>query len=196
MAFTNALWGLLPILSTWKRPADQALNPNAGMTLELSASSPSDSEHLYRDFRLQDNYPYLTEEDLDPDYQAYERPSRELAELNDKLHNWSSGRIDKYNRLSVMRLLGTEPLDLDFSGMSPGTYTGKFPTIDIVCDFLVRRRFYRLFKPEVLSRLIEQSFGSLRCLRIEHWRGVHTKWQEIPDSGKPSPGYPPLGASG
>ncbi|PHH84096.1 hypothetical protein CDD83_2477 [Cordyceps sp. RAO-2017] len=59
---TETLWDLLIILSSWNRPR---LGPKPKLVLDLGAYSPSDSQHSFRDFRLQDGYPYRTEADLD-----------------------------------------------------------------------------------------------------------------------------------
>lgn len=60
--FTNAIWELLKVLGSWKKKGPFGL-ADGGPVLELSAHSPSDSEHYFRDYRLdKDIYPHQHDE--------------------------------------------------------------------------------------------------------------------------------------
>ena len=57
----------MAILSTWSGP----VKGQAGITFKLGAFSPSDSKHAFKDFRLEQSYPYQPNKDLDPKFDAY-----------------------------------------------------------------------------------------------------------------------------
>ena len=72
--FSRAVWNLLIILWKWTRFARNrgCGRRQQGLTLELGASSLSDSKHTFRDFHLEHNYPYQEEKDFDIHFGAYE----------------------------------------------------------------------------------------------------------------------------
>lgn len=57
ITFTNAVWDLLKILSTWRKTEAQARAEGfEGINLEISVHSPSDYQHVFRPYCLQDDY--------------------------------------------------------------------------------------------------------------------------------------------
>ncbi|KAL7914669.1 hypothetical protein GGI35DRAFT_154254 [Trichoderma velutinum] len=59
--FTAALYQLLEVLSTWKKNGQYGVS-NGGLVLELSAYSPSDSEHYFKYPLGKDDYPHKYDE--------------------------------------------------------------------------------------------------------------------------------------
>jgi len=98
------------IFSRWQQRGKVQLE----CTLELGAYSPTDSKHAFRDFRLEDGYPFLDEQDLDPASWAYharvDDSSSGLILLNDQSRGWAGGRQDAPSLGSSNVLLGRGPL--------------------------------------------------------------------------------------
>ncbi|POR32516.1 Uncharacterized protein TPAR_07266 [Tolypocladium paradoxum] len=92
---TRALMKLLRVLSKWKRSGclrrDQG---QRGLTLELGAYPPSDLRHVFRDFRLEDDYPYRIEADQEREFNAYGSRAFHHGKLNDPFHGWTESEED------------------------------------------------------------------------------------------------------
>ncbi|KAL3958494.1 hypothetical protein ACCO45_006656 [Purpureocillium lilacinum] len=60
ITFTNAVWNLLKILSTWDSEQEPQTSRGIpyGLELEMSVHSPSDNEHVFRPLCLADYCPY------------------------------------------------------------------------------------------------------------------------------------------
>ncbi|RFU32598.1 hypothetical protein B7463_g3736, partial [Scytalidium lignicola] len=138
----------------------------AGLTLELSAYSPSDSKHFFRDLRL-DHDPYREPSKnfiLFPDSKPIEH------KFNDRWHLWRQGhRVpisqDEENYLihGITRLQGRgfyfkpppEGLPNDNDDRPPHSASEYLPKVDVVTSFLFRRQYYRHIHPDGLSQLFE-----------------------------------------
>ncbi|KAK3934920.1 hypothetical protein QBC46DRAFT_324280 [Diplogelasinospora grovesii] len=167
MAFSNAVWNLLIILSRW--------NPgHKGLTLELGAYSPSDSKHTFKDFRLEPNYPYQVPKDLDKRFESYKLRIREVGQLgldstsNDPYHGWVGGlqEASSVGLGAKQRIMGTLSLATNRRGFS------ALPRVEFVTGLLIRRQLYRAFSGKALARLLSESFPCLRRFRHEGWRNV------------------------
>lgn len=66
--FTSALWKILDILSTWENE-NAGYRHKQGLMLDISAHSPSDSQHMFwNEFGLRNDYPYLAESTVQKEY--------------------------------------------------------------------------------------------------------------------------------
>ena len=99
-----------------------------GISLKISAFSPSDCNHGFRDFRLQDDYPiwFYCDMDTDQDWNwAAERERADQMKLeryHDPDHGWENGRQGPVNVGARKRI--TEKLTL-----WDGDGTGKAPPL-------------------------------------------------------------------
>ena len=140
-----------------------------GMTLEISVHSPSDTQHFFRDFRIDDDYPVHSGDDLS---------IRNIGDLaifhaRKQFFQWSLRPLDmvphhclditgRPPQGAVQRCLGT-PLDF-LSRLS-----GVLPRVPIVSEFLMRRQHYRQLSPIALARLFSESLVCAESLRLERW---------------------------
>ncbi|KAM6528792.1 hypothetical protein FALCPG4_009747 [Fusarium falciforme] len=152
--FTSALARLLKVLSFWDRT-------HGGLTLEITALSPSDVEHHGYEPELAHDYPFQLEEDLEqsPSFREY--------------HTTKSAQprafSNRHMRAALVRLHGT-PLE-----MTPLSQKGRrkpIPTLSetpIVKGFLIRRSFFRGFALSTLAKLLNESLVALEWFRFERW---------------------------
>ncbi|KAI1099891.1 hypothetical protein F4804DRAFT_65626 [Jackrogersella minutella] len=146
-----AIWKLFTILSQWKGKGQK---PTA-LNLVLSAHSPSDREHHFRDHRFDD--------DLLTTYS-----SSLVAYHHDYRHGWDHGVQLVAQEGPRRRLLG-EPLKLDFNEVS-ADLPPRLPSLDFIVGFFIPRQFYRRFSN---LELILGSLPNLKSLHLEYWR--HTE---------------------
>ena len=169
---TNALQHLLSILSQWPaRPP--GLKFSSGIKLDLGTFSPSDSKHIFRDFRFDETYPYFTEDDFD-DYEAYRRACQEAPRnpsivTANECPGWISSRQDILDINPTKRIVGSMSLRLP-SGQ-------HFPRAPVVTELIVRRQYYRWIDPAVFGQLIAESFTSLQHLRHEFATALRSEYQ-------------------
>ncbi|KPM38047.1 hypothetical protein AK830_g8540 [Neonectria ditissima] len=81
--FVNTLKEFLGIVSAWERPN------GPGILLDLGASSPSDSKHTFRDFRLTENYEHLAGYTTEGTSGAYEHHVSIPHGLNNTCPGWA-----------------------------------------------------------------------------------------------------------
>ncbi|KAL2756663.1 hypothetical protein ACRALDRAFT_2026692 [Sodiomyces alcalophilus JCM 7366] len=192
-ALYTYIWSLLRILSTWEKPQAQALaEGHQGLELEISVHSPSDHQHVFRPFCLQDDYPHQGLDIADPDdYEALRLRHAEEAAIHDPPHGWTHGVHTVPNPSGTRagnpsgkdRLFGTRPLDFDFSRVWPRLNVGtsardrRLPRARIVTAFTVRRASFRAFSAKVLFKLLHESFTHIAKARIERWLEIYTDQQ-------------------
>ena len=174
--FTNTIWNLLVVLSKWKRRSHGELEHR--LVLDLGVYSPSDSQHAFRDFRLEDDYPYLVKEDLDETFEAYHlaygEPTRE-TKFPTGCPTWVVACREAPSYRSRLRVTGTQPLKLNFRDIEEGPL--RFPRVKAVKELVVRRQYYRDIAPGVFSKLLKESFTSLQKFRYELWENVEAAFQ-------------------
>lgn len=121
VVFTSAVWKLLDILSTWE-------SSDAGhgqeLSLELSAHSLSDSQHMYQDqIGLQDDYPYLADSKVQRDFmmRCHHDATSKKNQLNDEFHELEDGKrhslyLHRHTRwlMEAMAKRLIRPLDFNF----------------------------------------------------------------------------------
>ncbi|KAI7775692.1 hypothetical protein LA080_006475 [Diaporthe eres] len=184
--FTKPLWKLLDILSRWERTD---ANHGQQLTLELSAHSPCDSQHLLKDdVEHKDDYPYRAGIGAQRDYIAsHPVEVRRLASTlheqilsNPTAHDMnnlvlpyeldSNNPMPNLNRSSAARLISALKFDNFKVKFRPEQRRDRLPEVKMVSSFLMRRQYYRMLSVFALRTLVLESLTGLRNLRCERWR--------------------------
>ncbi|KAL7913768.1 hypothetical protein GGI35DRAFT_224400 [Trichoderma velutinum] len=164
MIFTTCIQSLLETLKLW----DPARHGVWGVTLTLSISSPSDTEHRLNRFEMKDDYPFLYAEDLDlkPSIFDFHKMNADNP-LNIYFHG--GGLPPLYNE-HVKRIQGT-PLRLQAQRNDRGRFVNNhkasLPAVPMIKGLVIRRQFPREIHVGSLSRLLGQSFIALKWFRFE-----------------------------
>ncbi|OCK87716.1 uncharacterized protein K441DRAFT_648073 [Cenococcum geophilum 1.58] len=162
--FTNALWDLFAILSTWEKKGEFGVGER-GPTLELSAHSPSDSKHFRTklDSRINDT--------------AWSRSrGGPKKRHHDCAHGWKKGRQTRWSRDDAkMRVFG-HPGGLKFDLRAPSARKMRtLPKVRVIKSLVIRRQFYRAFSVAKALQPIIQCLTQLENFIYEPWRGIDTK---------------------
>jgi hypothetical protein len=140
--FRKAIKRLFSILNTWK-PTDRLI-------LELSASSPSDSEHWFK------NYCFGSGHEDSGGWNQHEKAIR----WHDPKHGWVDGQqVKAPDAPSILRLFS--PLCLNVPQ--------NLPEVHAVTGFLIRRQLRHELFPKVLEALLEK-LPRLESIVYELWR--------------------------
>jgi hypothetical protein len=189
---SRALWNVLIILSKWTRSVWRSSRGRycsrqavcqQGLTLELGVYSPSDSKHTFRDFHLEQGYPYQEKKDLEPHYEAYRlRADRlRLESINDPYHGWADGYQNHISLGSEQRTMGTLTINLNLPEFP--AFSQTFPKVEIITGLLIRRQFYRKIAISSLSKLLCEAFLCLKWFRHEGWHNINPHQQESFERG-------------
>ncbi|ROW13871.1 hypothetical protein VPNG_03514 [Cytospora leucostoma] len=161
LIYTNAIWDLFEILSS------PSWTSTHGLTLELSAHSPSDTVHFGKDLKMRISDTPWVKWSSGPD-----RPP--TFTHNDPFHGWLNGRFCRrpLPTGAKARLFGhPRGLGLDPDAPSARRTGHKLPEVSSIHTVVIRRQFYRAFSA---SRGLVQMFRSLPRLEnftYEPWRG-------------------------
>lgn len=158
--FTDALWDLFAILCVWgKNGKVQAAK--GGLTLELSAHSPSDAEHCFKELQCRIDDTAWSVGNTGP-RQQYE----------DAAHGWKGKLIRRPGNLAKLRVFGP-PGGLGFSLLAPSARRmGKLPKVGVVGTLVIRRQFYRHISVTEALFPMFKSLTKLRQFAYEPWSGV------------------------
>jgi len=172
---------LLVILSKWTGVAGS--RRQQGLTLELGAYSPSDSKHAFRDFHLEQDYPYQERKDLETNFEAYKLRADELGldSLNDPYHGWIDGHQDNLSLEAKQRIMGTLTIKSNLPEFS--AFSQAFPKVEIVTGLLIRRQFYRKIAAKSLGKLLREALTCLQWFRHEAWHDVNPQQQSRLEKG-------------
>ncbi|KAH8711816.1 hypothetical protein GQ44DRAFT_661502 [Phaeosphaeriaceae sp. PMI808] len=139
--FRSAILRLFSILSTWQ--------PTGRLTLELNASSPSDSQHWFK------NYSFGPGHEDTRDWTQQEKAIR----WHDPKHGWVNGQqVKTPSRWAIWHIFST----LYFS--VPQT----LPVVYAITDFCIRRQLRRRLCSSVLKALWEK-LPRLESIVYELW---------------------------
>lgn len=175
LVFTRAAQDLLAVLAKWPR---RKHNPacmrtmNGGLSLDIGIQSPSDCQHGFRDFRLQDDYPICFNYDAWADEAAKWEVEKERAEqmklkpYHDPRHGWENGKQRPVPLEARMRI--TEKLTLH----------GYLPTVWVITALSLRRQFYRGIEIPSLMKIL-RALPDLRYFIHEPWFNVTAARQLI-----------------
>jgi hypothetical protein len=148
---SKGVWKLFCILSRWK--------PINGLTLELNAFSPSDSDHWFK------SYHFVS----DP-----EGGQGNHCKWHDERHGWiDSQQVENPPPEAILRLF--ESILLHFPK--------ELPQVNAVTCFIIRRQLRRWFSPQSFSVIL----GKLCCLEqlvYEPWRAWDGNWAKLRDRRK------------
>lgn len=172
---------MLVILSKWTGVAGS--RRQQGLTLELGAYSPSDSKHAFRDFHLEQDYPYQERKDLETNFEAYKLRADELGldSLNDPYHGWIDGHQDNLSLEAKQRIMGTLTIKSNLPEFS--AFSQAFPKVEIVTGLLIRRQFYRKIAAKSLGKLLREALTCLQWFRHEAWHDVNPQQQSRLEKG-------------
>ncbi|KAH6665695.1 hypothetical protein B0J14DRAFT_210286 [Halenospora varia] len=137
------------------------------MTLEISAKSPSDSQHWFK------NCYFGTENDEDEDviFKSGNHLREATARLHDPKHGWIDGQqVAAPDESAVLRLF--EEVDLNFKG--------ELPRVHAITSLVLRRQCRRRFAPRTLGFLFDK-LPRLECIVYEPWQVFDRIWQEVYD---------------
>ncbi|KAK1772839.1 hypothetical protein QBC33DRAFT_31227 [Phialemonium atrogriseum] len=142
---SRAISKLFTILSTWNPAGD-------GLALELSAQSPSDTEHYFKNF-------YFGTDDEDKDILF--DPKNHLQEfIHDPKHGWVDGQqVAAPCHVSLRRLYEEVRL----------TSREELPVLHVVTKLVLRRQFRRRLNIRAL-RLLLDKLPRLECIVYEPWQ--------------------------
>ncbi|KAF3808994.1 hypothetical protein GCG54_00011186, partial [Colletotrichum gloeosporioides] len=155
--FTDALKVLFGCLSTWDYSSDRS---DRGLTLELSAYSPTDTEHFFKEYDFTHN-PYS---DPPGNFQAT-LADRTHPKFHDLNHLWESGRrVNDDQRLSpnCLRIHGLKGLCIvpsNYDDSPPFSAKKWLPEVGVVTKLLIRRQNYRLIHSDGLGQILERLKG-------------------------------------
>lgn len=153
---SKGLRKLFSVLSTW--------DPSSGLTLELNAYSPSDSEHWFKDYHFASDY----EGNGDAASQQ-ETGSR----WHDPKHGWVNGQqVKTPPKGAVTRLYCRNDVHLK----------GKLSPVDAISCLIIRRQLRRRVCPFTLLLLFWE-LGRLEHLIYEPWRTWGSFWRTRNDEG-------------
>ncbi|KAH6890572.1 hypothetical protein B0T10DRAFT_596660 [Thelonectria olida] len=161
--FTDMVWTLFDLLATWRKMSGFRVDKGT-LTLELSAHSPSDSQHWWKELQGRIN---------DTPWKAHSLPR---SRISDRAHGWRKGRqLLAPGRGAIMRAHG-HPQGLQFDHNAPSArQMRKLPKVSVVGRLVIRRQFYRnISVPWALKPIIE-SLTHLTDLRYETWRGIDSE---------------------
>ncbi|KAH7410464.1 hypothetical protein DE146DRAFT_645017 [Phaeosphaeria sp. MPI-PUGE-AT-0046c] len=140
--FRRAVLRLFSILSTWQ--------PTGRLTLELNASSPSDSQHWFK------NYCFGPGHEDTRDWTQQEKAIR----WHDPKHGWVDGQqVKAPDPSTIMRLFS--PLCLNVPQ--------NIPIVHAVTSFCIHRQLRHELFPEVLKALLDK-LPRLESIVYELWR--------------------------
>ncbi|RSL61700.1 hypothetical protein CEP54_006043 [Fusarium duplospermum] len=159
--FKSAITGLLEVLSSWDRT-------HGGLSLEVTALSPSDVEHHSYEPELAHDYPFQLEEDLERSPGFAECHTRKAAEP----------RVFSNRHMRAMNRLYGTPRELAPVFWKVRRKLTTLPETPIVKGFLICRSFFRGFALSALAKLFNESLVALEWFRFERWASL-TYDQEV-----------------
>lgn len=160
LTYTNAIWDLFEILSS------PSWTDTRGITLELSAHSPSDMIHFGKDLKMRSSDTAWEKGDEDPG-----RPP--TVTHNDPFHGWLQGRNCRrpVPAGAKDRLFGdAHGLCFDQNAASAIRMGHELPEVSIVHSLVIRRQFYRAFSARMGLGQMFRSLPGLEDFTYEPWR--------------------------
>lgn len=180
MIFTTCIQALLETLKRW----DPTRHGTAGLTLMLSASSPSDTEHRFNRYEIKDSFPFHYEEDLDIRPGEFEVGGMSATDAL-RLHFHRGSPPPLYNG-HIARAHGN-PLRFQAQSNERGRFIGQYkiiPATPIVKGLVMRRQFHREISLRALSWMLGRSFVGLEWFRFERTVALDPLRQVAFDRGK------------
>jgi hypothetical protein len=155
------IWKLFSILSGWTLAKQQ------GLALELSAYSPSDSDHWFKHYRFGSGRVGDDEDDV--------VSGRDMGSglLDDPKHGWRNAQQETPPpRLAVLRLFAAINL----------RFPAELPRVDVVTRLTIRRQLRRRLQPTALQ-LVLGKLSRLEHMVYEPWRVWNRLYAQVVDQG-------------
>ncbi|KAI5468192.1 hypothetical protein BGZ63DRAFT_431803 [Mariannaea sp. PMI_226] len=156
--FTTSMIYVLETLSSWSGII-------GGLTLEISAFSPSDTRHRYYEVEMDSDYPFLFEDDLKRRLGLLNYHREKRADIRASLNSHRQNTIPEERQ----RLHGTP---LEFRPWSLRNAMPTLPSAPIVKGLLIRRQFFRGIALPSLAKLLRESLVALEWFRFERWTNL------------------------
>jgi hypothetical protein len=164
--FTNLVWNLFDALSDWK--SNEACQE--GITLELSAHSPSDAHHFNKDLRFRIN---------DTAWDRWD--GRPVEPHNDPFHGWRDGKkVKKIPTEAKYRVFGFG-LRFNYNLTCVRRLRMRLPRVSVISSLVIRRQFPRAIAAIRSLNTIILSLPRLSSFCYEPWRGPTAKYQKHQD---------------
>ncbi|KAK7725569.1 hypothetical protein SLS63_008023 [Diaporthe eres] len=149
--FTKLVWNLFTVLFKWENEEVR----HRGITLELSAHSPSDAQHFNKNLRFHQHDT------------AWNKDDGPVSPHNDPFHGWKDGiQIKRIPVNAKYRLFGS---GLQFEGHSVSRM--RLPKVSVVTSFIIRRQSPRFFSAKWALVPMINSLVRLGSFTYEPWRG-------------------------
>ncbi|PTB65725.1 hypothetical protein BBK36DRAFT_1159857 [Trichoderma citrinoviride] len=157
--FTDAVWGLFEILSQLNN------DHHPGITLELSAHSPSIVDHYAQELGCMIN---------DTAWHTL-GGFQSSQSLDDESHGWRSGQRRRITDAAALRMVG-HPQGLRFDLRAPAVkrMDKTLPRVRVVKALVIRGQCYRHISISKALDLIIRNLTQLRDLSYECWKGYDT----------------------
>ncbi|KAK3291645.1 uncharacterized protein B0H64DRAFT_478377 [Chaetomium fimeti] len=156
---SKGIWKLFSILSDWKSARQK------GLALELSAHSPSDSDHWFKHYRFDLSLVGDDDDDLVSGQDMGSTP------LDDPKHGWKNSQQETPPpKLAVMRLFSAINL----------RFPAELPRVDAVTRFTIRRQLRRRIQPVALQLVLDKLIG-LEHMVYEPWRVWNRSCAQVVD---------------
>ncbi|KAL7912271.1 hypothetical protein GGI35DRAFT_444850 [Trichoderma velutinum] len=154
---TTSFQNLFSVISTW--------GPNAGLILDISIYSPSDSKHWFKYLTFMPDTPLMP---LDGRHGVDQMV---LNAPNDPQHGWVDGfRHSVPPRKAVLKvfhsIMGEGPFDCDQLELE---WWDQLPSVPAVTTLLLRQQNRRRWKPNSLAHMFAR-FPRLQEVYYEPWR--------------------------
>jgi hypothetical protein len=155
--FIKGIWKLFRVLSTWE--------PAKGLTLELNAYSPSDSDHWFK------NWYFASDDEGNQDGTLAQQTH---SNWHDPEHGWIDGQqVTAPPSEAIQRLFGRVYLD----------FQKELPQVDSVTCFIIRRQLRRCLALRSLHHVMSK-LGRLEHLIYEPWRQRNNDCQGLTDNSR------------
>ncbi|KAH7144594.1 hypothetical protein B0J13DRAFT_635842 [Dactylonectria estremocensis] len=161
--FTDSITELMKALSSWKSGCH-----SGGLTLQITAHSPSDGMHQFISVEMEDDYPFQLEEDLGRVPSLSEYHDIRIEEI---LQRPKSHRRTALTRGHLDRSYGT-PLDLRLRNMP------NLPKAPIVRGLFIRALGFRSVAAKTFAKLFRESLTELVWFRIQRWTPIKREYED------------------
>ncbi|KAK8091190.1 hypothetical protein PG994_000695 [Apiospora phragmitis] len=159
---TEAVWTLFNIMAAWEGNGGPT-HLGCPLELELSANSPSDWQHRFKDLKFRLN---------DCQSGCRKMPELDYSDFDDVNHGWVGGLWTRAaGKEECFRVLGARLKIVNYG--SPCSPLAR-PTMPIVSSFLIRRQFYRRFEALGCLDRIMGALQNLLLFRYEPWGPIPT----------------------
>lgn len=162
----KAITRLFSILSTWPSSGASEIN------LEISAQSPSDSQHWFKNCCLGSSIQDELKVFNDCNYETKNYETENSIVPHDPRHGWVNGqRVLAPTSSAVSRIF--ELIDVPLPGLC---------VVTVITAFIIRRQTRRRFSPQTLKFLLD-SLPRVDTMMYATWQECRILWRDHLDAG-------------